>query len=205
MRQSTLAFLGMLAGAVISTTPLAAAQPAADAVTPEKIDQELEKSAAELRARYNANAARYVYYDIAWPRDADEHVALGKHAVLLVVAISQDKTELPMRRVFGDGRKEVQLRAIATRERPTAPGSEAHRVFGAHRHETLYIVPTELLLQERALAGDFAANRKDFRIARGPFEGPLHVKAADKKAGKLVNTALADMVAREFPGFTVKR
>ena len=31
------------------------------------------------------------------------------------------------------------------------------------------------------------------------------IDLSDKNAGKLVNTALADMVAREFPGFTVKR
>lgn len=179
----------------------------ADAATPEKIDSELETRARDTFERYKANATRYIYYDIVWPKDEAEYGAVGKHAVLLVVAVSQDAAELPLRRVIADGRKSMQLRAVASRERPLAAGSTARRVLGPHRHETVFIVPVDVLLQERALVADFAINRTGFQIAAGPFAAPDFVKNDTKRAqaGKIDNAALADMVAREFPGFTLKR
>lgn len=196
---------GLLAAFALST-PTTSAQ-SADATTPEKLDSELETRAREMLERYKANAARYIYYDIAWPKDEAEYGAVGKHAVLLVVAVSQDASELPVRRVVADGRKGMTLRAVATRERPLAAGTVARRVLGPHRQETVFIVPIDLLLQERALVADFAVNRTGFQIAAGPFTAPDFVKndAKRNQTGKIDNGALAEMVAREFPGFTVKR
>jgi hypothetical protein len=61
------------------------------------IDEALEEMARHYSAEPTDRAARD---DIAFPATEQEYRALGKHAILLVAAVTHDPAELPLGRVY---------------------------------------------------------------------------------------------------------
>ncbi len=69
-------------------------------VTSAEMTERLEKSAIKTAKSAPKGAARGSSVDFTWPSDAAEYRALAKHVLVLVSVVTQDKAELPLRRVY---------------------------------------------------------------------------------------------------------
>jgi hypothetical protein len=103
MRGCVLILSALLAAAAFKTP--AGAQitrqdpPSAHAVTPAEMDKRLEEQAADTK-KIAPRAARVALVDFAWPMNLEEYRATAKFIVVLVVAVSQQEQELPLKRVY---------------------------------------------------------------------------------------------------------
>ena len=172
-------------------------------VSPASMNQRLE--AAAIKYRQYAPIPRVGFIDIAFPANAQEHRSLNGYGLLLVVALSQESTELPPKRLYGMVKgREVELKLLTSASSIQDPQSTAGIVFGSHRWEGLYAFPVYFSVQARELRIDFGANRDGFSLTRfsGDEDGGLGPLAARKpKASGPSGAALIEFVRREFPGF----
>jgi hypothetical protein len=173
-------------------------------VTPAKVSQRIEEAAVQYEAQ--APIPRVVFYDIAYPRDEREYAALNGYAVMLTTALSQERSELPLKRVYvSAGGKEIELKVIKqVLSEQKAGGGASAKTFGAFRADTLYLLPMYLRTEPGDLMVDFAANRTGFKMAtlgtplsdeisKLPVKAPAAAGPPDK--------VLEDFVRREFPSF----
>jgi len=173
------------------------------AVTRQQFEARFEASATEfLASRPGVTADRLAVYDIAWPRDADEAKRLGGNAVIVLGALSQNVSELPLAKMYlerPDGSR-VMLKRLGLVKRTLAASSQAAKVFGPNVTEEFYLVPVGALGRNVMLKCDFAQNRQGFvvspSLSRSPLVAPL--PAARPLAG-----AVHALVMREYPGFGV--
>ena len=205
---------GMLTGAVTALciggrarAQISARGPATqDAVTPQDIDQRLEKRAAEIREMAPQGADRYVLFDLAFPADQAEYRAVGKQALILIAAVSKQADELPLRRVYTlIGDNAFECRRLGSRRAELPSGSLARAVVGRYREDAFYLAPVGPLLSASVLMCDFARNRNGFVINRAALEPPDFIRA-DRQAdaaAKPDDTAVRALVEREFPGFGI--
>ncbi len=170
----------------------------------ETIDKRLETRAAEIQKMAPRGANRFVLFDLAWPENEAEYRALGRHAVVVVVAVSQQAEELPLRRVFtAVGERKIALQKIWSARRETAEGSVTRTVFGPYREDAIYLVPSGSFMREYFLACDFAKNRDNFLINQNELEPPPFIldDRDRNNASKPAPAALTQFIVREFPGF----
>jgi hypothetical protein len=196
---------GALLLAGVATSRLRAQTPE-DAVTPQSIDRRLERRAADLEKNAPQGADRYILFDLAYPQDPEEYRAVGKTALVLVVAISKRSDELPLRRVFTRiGAKDFDLPKLGGKRSETQAGSQARALFGPYREDAFYLAPIGALLRENLLICDFARNRTGFFINRAPLTPPDFIRDDRErdKAGTAQDAAVKAFAAREFPGFGV--
>jgi hypothetical protein len=173
-------------------------------VTRQSFEARFDESAARLAAaRPGVIADRFAAYDIAWPRDAAEMGRLNDHAVLLIGAVSQDASELPLAKVYlvrPDG-SQVVLRHIASAERQKLSSVRAATVFGPNLMEDFYLVPMAALGEGVELRCDFAKNRLGFAVERSlSSPGALPAPSASVSPPAAAVNAL---VSREYRGFGV--
>jgi hypothetical protein len=203
----------MLAAALAAARPSAlraqttAREPATtDAVTPQNIDQRLEKRAADVKKIAPQGADRYILFDLSYPHDHAEYVAVGKTALVLVVAISKRADELPLRRVYTRvGSRDVDLPKLGGKRLETRTGSLARALFGPYREDAFYLAPVGALLHESLLLADFARNRTGFFINRTPLDPPDFIRDDRERdvAGTAQDAAVRAFVAREYPGYGI--
>jgi hypothetical protein len=175
-----------------------------DAVTPQDIDRRLDERAAGIRRAAPQGADRYALFDLSFPLDEDEYRAVGKTALVLLVAVSRNADELPLRRVYTTaGKQEVELRRLGSRRSELGPTSLARAVVGRYREDAFWLAPVGPLLAASMLLCDFARNRSGFVINRAPFDPPGFVRAdrARETAEAPQDAAVKAFVAREYPGF----
>jgi hypothetical protein len=148
---------------------------------------------------------RVAFIDFAYPADSREYHQMGGYGVLLMVAFSQERRELPPKRLYAmvDG-NEIELDLLTSASSRQDPDTAAGIVFGANRWEGLYAFPVELGRTARELRIDYAANRDGFTVYK--FEDDGRAKLASLPAGvpkspRPPPTALAGFVGREYPGF----
>jgi hypothetical protein len=173
-------------------------------VTPQDIDRRLEERAAEIKRMAPQGADRYVVFDLAFPLDPAEYRAVGKTALLLLVALSRNADELPLRRVYTRaGVDEVDLRRLGSRRSELPPRSLARAVVGRYREDAFYLAPAGALLRDNMLSCDFAKNRAGFVINRAAIDPPDFIRADRERdvAEKPDESALKAFVEREYPGF----
>lgn len=182
-------------------------QPATqDAVTPQSIDRRLDERAADLRRTAPQGADRYVLFDLAFPSGEPEYRAVGKTALILIVALSKRAEELPLRRVFlRIGDREFDLPSLGSRRSETGPGSLARAMFGANRWDAFYLAPVGALLRDSVVMCDFAKNRAGFTINRAPLPPPDYIVADRERdtADTAQDAAVKAFVTREYPGFGI--
>lgn len=136
--------------------------------SPLGIDQALEAMAAEYSSQPTDRAVRD---DIAFPADDQEYRDLGKHAILLIAAVTHDPAELPLERVYLQNRGTVvELQKIGSTLCRTKAGSEVERVLGSYRENAFYLLPISAYFQNVDLLIDFARNRSAFKLIQFPEE-----------------------------------
>jgi len=176
---------------------LMAALPAA-ALEPR--DQKLEDAAERYAKSYGSDVGmnRYASFDLAMPRDAEEYRLLGRNAVLLVVAVSQKREELPIARAHIGDLTLTQVGSSRLSEMPA--GTRARTMFGAFRDEAYFLVPLAALYGDGKLEVDFAQTRKDFVLALLPMTKPKWQGMVDGgEASRPADQPLDAFIRREFP------
>jgi len=181
--------------------------PTADAngaVTRQAFEARFDTSATELlAARPGVRADRFAAFDIARPRDAEEWKRLKGNAVILVGALSQDGSELPLAKAYlesADGTR-VILQRLGFVHRTLPSTSLAAKTFGPNVTEEFYLVPASALGNNVAFKCDFAKNRLGFVLSTALT--PLKDAPAAQAAGAPPAAAVRTMVAREYPGFGI--
>ncbi len=129
------------------------------------LDARLREAAVQYR-RY-APVPRVAFFDVAYPRDCGEFVAMKGHGVIVVTAVAQDSTELPPSRVYavttGTQTSLSQVAAIDTRV--AATDAVVSATFGNFRHDGIYLLPVAASRAQADVLLDFAAHRVGFRLA----------------------------------------
>lgn len=165
------------------------------------LDARLSGAAAQYRSY--APIPRIALYDVAYPKDSAEAVALGGNAVLVVTAVVQDSTEIPLRRMY------VITAAGAVQELPLIAAMASYTsdslirtTFGRFRLDAVYLLPLPLRVSAGDLLTDFGAHRDGFRLTH--FDG--QVPDALRRLGRLPSTSSTPAAAtiwsfmrREYP------
>ena len=174
-------------------------------VTPEIINSRIEQAAAEYVSY--APVPRASFHDIAYPADEKEYAELDGFGVMLVTVFSQNRDEIPPKRIFlRIDNSEVQLSLFTSVFTKDSGSSLVKKVLGTNRWDGLYYYPVYLTLQAQELVIDFAKNRTGFVMARfadshraalAYLKTPIQRPKEDKPPVE----ALSKLVAREYPGF----
>jgi Uncharacterized protein conserved in bacteria (DUF2314) len=173
-------------------------------VTPARMSERIEAAAVQYAA--HAPIPRIALFDIGYPSSEQEYAALDGNAVILFTAISQNRDELPLQRVYvsADG-KEVELKLIKVvlAELP-ASDSVSSKTFGRFRADALYLLPVSLRNKTGDLLIDFQANRKAFKVTTlgEPLPEKLSWMTRAKSSGASPSqSALETFIKREYPSF----
>jgi hypothetical protein len=138
-------------------------------VTNAALDGKVQQVAAQYRSY--APVPRVAFYDVAYPTDSGEYIAMHGYALLVVTAIDQDSSELPPARVYvtsASGEHSLPLVCL----RPSIVADAGVRAtFGSRRVDAVYLLPVPLRSQGGQLLLDFARNRDGFRL--GLLDSPL--------------------------------
>jgi len=131
----------------------------------------LDARLAEASAQYRrlAPLPRIALYDIAYPKDSAEAVALGENGVLVVTAVVQDTVELPLRRVYVATLTGVSELTLVAAVASYTSDSVVRATFGRFRLDAVYLLPLSLRSTAGDLLTDFAAHRDGFRFMH--FDG----------------------------------
>lgn len=173
-------------------------------VTPERMRLRIEEAAVKYQTY--APVPRIVLYDIGYPRDAGEYASLEGYAVILITALSQERGELPLRRVYlsADGKEvELKLLKLVLSEQP-ANGDVTSKTFGPYRADALYLLPLQLRARPGDLLADFTSNRTGMKVADFAAPLPDDVQGFDLKppAGAAPPPGvLEQFIRREYPSF----
>ena len=177
-----------------------------DPVSPADMTERLEKSAIQTAKSAPKGAARGSSIDFCWASTPEEYRALAKHVVVLVSVVTQDKAELPLRRVYATiGGKETELVRLSSQLSDVREGSKTFSVLGPYREDGFYLAPAGLMMAEGYLQADFAVRRNGFNLYRLPGTPPDFIKA-DSNPMPAPDTrpdtpALKVLLQREYRGF----
>lgn len=165
------------------------------------IDQALEEMARQYSSR---PTDRGVQEDIAFPATEQEYRKLGKHAILLIAAVTHDAAELPLQRVYLEKNGSVvELQKIGSFLYRTPAGSAVERVLGPYRENAFYLLPISAFFKRTDLLIDFARNRVAFNLIQFPkrVEVDLILKDPDRAKETTLPVSkdlLHDVVLREY-------
>jgi len=177
-------------------------------VTPEAINRRIEQAAAQYVSYISV--PRAVFNDIAYPADGEEYAALDGFGVMLVSVFSQDRDEIPPKRIFARvGNSEITLHLFASVFVKDSGSDMIKKVLGRNRWDGLYYYPVYLTLQAQEIVLDFAKNRTGFVMVRFSDQDrkaldSLKIPIPPPKGDKPPTEALIKLVVRAYPGFVIK-
>lgn len=172
-------------------------------VTPLNYEERIKNAAVEYQ--FYGQIARIGFYDIAYPRDASEYLAVNGFGVVLVTALSQTQVELPPKRVYiqlADSFIELKLLSGSYSQSDTK--NLISKVLGSNRWDGLYLLPIYAKLHGQELLIDFAKNRDGFGLGKFQNESDDGLNALPVKKPTSENPsedALQTLIKREYPGF----
>ena len=175
-------------------------------VTSADMSERLEKSAVRTKQSAPNGAARGSSVDFCWPSDLAEYRALQKQVLVLVSVVTQDKAELPLRRVYAniDG-KEIELTKLSSQLSDVRKGSVTSSILGPYREDGFYLAPAGPMMSVGYLQADFAVHRNGFNLYKLPGIPPDFIKADSNPMpaadAKPETAALKAMLRREYRGF----
>lgn len=151
-------------------------------VSSARMDRIITESALRYR-KYGAVAARAGFHDIAFPKDSTEFHRLNGYGLLVVTAISQDRSEIPLRRVYvqGEHGQEVLQRLSSISSAVDPPDGAVAQIFGPFRVDAMYLFPVHCRFKDSKLLTDFAQNRMGLHLATFPERIPPALKALPKE------------------------
>ena len=172
------------------------------AVSNAALDARLRGAGAQYRSY--APVPRIAFFDVAYPKDSAEAVATKGYALLVVIAVVQDSTELPLPRVYvrSTGHEwEVPLVARVASLVPTTD-TNVRVTFGRFRLDALYLLPIAARITAGDLLADFATHRLGFRLTHfiGDVPDPVRrLGVLTPAAEPPLASAVWPMVKREYP------
>lgn len=170
------------------------------AVSNTVLDGRIRDAATQYRSY--APIPRTAFFDIAYPKDSSEALALSGYAVMVVTALVQDSTELPLTELYlrtASGDRIVDpYSSIAS----MAADTTIRGTFGRYRLDALYLIPLSSRLTAGELLADFAMHRKGFRL--GQFDGQVpeqfqHLGTIRPPMHLPSDAAVEVIVRREYP------
>ena len=172
--------------------------------TPEQMNRRIEEAAIKYQA--HAPIPRVVLYDIGYPLDDQEYAALDGHAVILLTAVTQEREELPLQRVYFllEG-KEIELKPFKlVLAEQTPANSVSAKTFGAFRADALYLLPMYLRTKPADLLVDMGRNRSSLKVASFVPLVLADVGISSVKAPTGAGPSakiLEEFIKREYPSF----
>lgn len=198
--------LARLWGLALAMVIVAAGSSEASALAPKhaEINPGPGETADTAIAKLDVDVVRRVDWDICYPADPREYVALGKNAVLMLTSSSL-ASELPLKSVYLEiGARRVPLQKIATFDKSSVRGSGAG-AKALTRQISFYLAPLSLIKAATALKADFKRDRSGFSIVhfdvgRGFPNAPDFVRLDRHDAPSKANVAaLRALLTREYP------
>lgn len=177
-----------------------------------EVTSQLPSSQSEINRKIEQTAIDYQEYapvprgainDISLPPES-EYQQMNGYALLLVIGFSQDKSELPFKRVYvrGDGKiSELKLISVGWTNQSTS-SDLVIKTLGPNRVDALYLLPIYLLKERGELLVDFAKNREGFRLSTFPNSTLPHIEnmpIAEPKS-EPSPAALKHMIELSYPG-----
>jgi hypothetical protein len=163
----------------------------------------MEKQIADhlaLLKKGEATAERGAFWDYCLPIDESEFSAVGGNGLLLVTAISHDKAELPLKRVyFKDDEQEIVLTSYKRLISEYPSDSDVAKMYGQFRVDEMFLLPGSVELKGDVFV-DFSVNREGFSLGL-TAEGIPWPSYRSNPVGEINPLALELFVAREYPGF----
>jgi len=170
------------------------------AVSNAALDARLNEAAVQYRIY--APVPRIAMYDIAYPKDSAEAVALGENAVLVVTAVVQDTSEIPLRRVYVQTATGVQELSLVAALASHTGDSVVSGTFGRFRFDAVYLLPLQLRSTAGDLLTDFAAHRDAFRFTHFDGQRPQALQELGRPSSGTAQPPAAVLRAfmrREYP------
>ena len=171
-------------------------------VSSARMDRIIKESALSYK-KYGAVAARAGFHDIAFPKDSKEFHRLNGYGLLVVTAISQDSSEVPLRRVYvqGEHGQEVLQRLFSISSAVDPSDGAVARIFGPFRVDAMYLFPVHSRFKDSKLLTDFAQNRTGFHLATFPDRIPPALKALPKEKPTSIPPLeeIRQFARREYP------
>jgi len=161
-------------------------------------------AAAALQYRSYAPVPRIAFFDLAYPKDSTEAAAMHGYAVLVVTAVVQDSTELPLPHVYVrsvNGDRELPLVARVASWLPVSD-TIVRPTFGRFRLDASYLLPIAARASQGDLLVDFATHRQGFRLIHFAGDVPEPVRRLQftgTPSGQPAPSTVWAMVQREYP------
>jgi hypothetical protein len=135
---------------------------AADPTTIDSVAQSLENTAHSLEKNGGLRGSNTQWHS---PANSTEYRALARYVPILVVTVSQDESELPLKRVYVDANgSTTELQRISS-TRSVDPKSFTSKILGRYRQTAYYLMPVALLSSEGKLVADFMVHRTGYQLA----------------------------------------
>ena len=192
--------LGHLAGAQASTHVENVLGWSRAPVSNTALDARLAGAAAQYRSY--APIPRVAFYDIAYPKDSAEAVAMNGNAVLVVTAVVQDSSECPLRRVYLTAATGTQELLLVSAVASYTVDTNVRATFGPFRLDAAYLLQLAIRTAAGDLLADFAAHRLAFRLTHFDGQTPEPVRRLGRLApgsGLPGPAAIWTLVRREYP------
>jgi hypothetical protein len=164
---------------------------------------EMTNRIVELAVELESHAPirRIALYDVAFPSNPEEYKRLGGMGILLISSVNQDRDEHPITDVIVETPdKKYNLPFIAKRN-VIVENEKVKKLFGPNRVDYYYLIPYPLILQEGQITIDWSKNRKDFVVAKLPFQFRLHFIKDTRDIGlpaQVDRQTLENFLLREF-------
>jgi hypothetical protein len=135
---------------------------AQDPTTIDSVAASLENTAHSLEKNGGLRGSNMQWHS---PANATEYRALARYVPVLVVVVSQDESELPLKRVYVDADGGTTELKRISRVRSVDPTSFTSKILGKYRETSYYLLPVALLSSQGKLVADFAVHRTGYQLA----------------------------------------
>jgi len=172
---------------------------AQDPTTIDSVAASLENTAHSLEKNGGLRGSNMQWHS---PANATEYRSLARYVPVLVVVVSQDESELPLKRVYVDADGGTTELKRISRVRSVDPTNFTSKILGKYRETSYYLLPVALLSSQGKLVADFAVHRTGYQLAV-LTDPPLAFVQADSHPLPFPGdtpdqTALHDFVKRHF-------
>jgi hypothetical protein len=167
-----------LAALAVSPTPAQTVKSqteAQDPTTSDSIAASLKNTAHSLEKNGGLRGSNTQWHS---PANTTEYRALARYVPVLVTVVSQDESELPLKRVYVDANgTTTELKRISN-VRSVDPKSFTSKILGRYRQTSYYLLPVALLSSEGRMVADFAVHRTGYQLA-ALTDNPIDFVQAD--------------------------